>query len=99
MFQYAAQPAGSIKTNQPYRKAKELPQWYDEMSHKWCLDYRRMSKRYVAAVGSREWTEEMMAYLDWSNAEDERVEAQVSKEMGDNPLANKRRGVKDIKEQ
>ena len=38
----------------------------------------------------------MMAYLDWSKAEDERIEAQVVHEMGDNPLANKRRGVKDI---
>ncbi|KAM4061738.1 hypothetical protein HRG_013329 [Hirsutella rhossiliensis] len=36
------------------------------------------------------------AYLDWSRAEDERIEAQVVKEMGDNPLANKRRGVKEI---
>lgn len=38
----------------------------------------------------------MMAYLDWSKAEDERVEAQVAKEMGDNPLANARRGVREI---
>lgn len=34
--------------------------------------------------------------LDWSKAEDERIEAQVAEEMGDNPLANKRRGVKEI---
>lgn len=38
----------------------------------------------------------MIAYLDWSNIEDKRVKAQVVKEIGDNPLANKRRGVKDI---
>lgn len=38
----------------------------------------------------------MMPYLDWSKADNERVEAQVAKEMGDNPLANKRRGIKDI---
>jgi len=37
-----------------------------------------------------------MAYLDWSQAEDERVEALVAKEMGENPLANKRRGMRDI---
>lgn len=37
-----------------------------------------------------------MAYLYWNKAEDERIEAQVAEEMGDNPLANRRRGVKDI---
>jgi hypothetical protein len=38
----------------------------------------------------------MMAYLDWSTAKDERIEIQVAKEMGENPLANKKRGMKDI---
>lgn len=37
-----------------------------------------------------------MAYLDWSKAEDERVEALVAKEMGDNPLASRRRGMEHI---
>jgi hypothetical protein len=56
-----------------------------------------MSKRCITLIGSREWTkEEMIAYLDWSKAEDERIEAQVAEEMGDHPLANRRRGVKDI---
>jgi hypothetical protein len=56
-----------------------------------------MSDRCITTTGSREWTkEEMMAYLDWNSREDERIEALVAKEMGDNPLANKRRGMKDI---
>lgn len=56
-----------------------------------------MSKRCVTSSGTREWTkEEMMAYLDWSKAEDDRVKARVAKEMGDNPLANRRRGMKEI---
>ncbi|OAA37033.1 hypothetical protein NOR_07309 [Metarhizium rileyi] len=94
---YAAQPAGSIKTNQQYRKAMGLPQGYDKQSYEWCLDYKQMSKHRVTATGSREWTkEEMMAYLDWSNQEDERIEAQVAREMGDHPLANNRRGMKEI---
>lgn len=94
---YAAQPSGSMKTNQQYRKAMGLPQRYDKQSYAWCLDYKQMSKRCVTLTGLREWMkEEMMAYLDWSNAEDARVEVQVAKELGDNPLANKRRGVKDI---
>jgi hypothetical protein len=38
----------------------------------------------------------MMVYLDWSQVEDARVEAQVAKEMGDNPLANMRRGIEDV---
>ncbi|KID82087.1 hypothetical protein MGU_10567 [Metarhizium guizhouense ARSEF 977] len=36
-----------------------------------------------------------MEYLDWSKAEDERVET-VAKEMGNNPLASRRRGMKHI---
>ncbi|KAM4067074.1 MULE transposase [Hirsutella rhossiliensis] len=72
---YAAQPAGSIKTNQQYRKAMRLP-----------------ARHCATTTGLRAWTkEEMMAYLDWSHAEDQRVEAQIMKEMGDNPLANTRR--------
>jgi hypothetical protein len=56
-----------------------------------------MSKRCITTAGSREWTrEEMMAYLDWSKAEDERVEAVVTKELRDSPSAGKRRGMKDI---
>ncbi|KAG7001027.1 hypothetical protein FocnCong_v013249 [Fusarium oxysporum f. sp. conglutinans] len=94
---YAAQPAGSIKTNQQYRRAMGLPLRYDNQSYEWCLDYKQMSKRCITSTGSREWTkEEMMAYLDWSKAEDERIEAQVVKEMGKNPLANKRRGMTEI---
>ena len=94
---YDAQLAGSIKTNQQYRKAMGLPQRYDKQSYEWCLDYKQMSALCVTSTGRRSWTkEEMMAYLDWSNAEDERVEAQVAKEMGDNPLSNARRGVKEI---
>ncbi|KAF6527447.1 hypothetical protein HZS61_010491 [Fusarium oxysporum f. sp. conglutinans] len=91
------QPAGSIKTNQQYRRAMGLPLRYDKQSYEWCLDYKQMSKRCITSTGSREWTkEEMMAYLDWSKAEDERIEAQVVKEMGKNPLANKRRGMTEI---
>ncbi|RKK50684.1 hypothetical protein BFJ69_g18025, partial [Fusarium oxysporum] len=94
---YAVQPAGRIKTNQQYRRAMGLPLRYDKQSYEWCLDYKQMSKRCITSTGSREWTkEEMMAYLDWSKAEDERIEAQVAEEMGDNPLANRRRGVKEI---
>lgn len=95
---YAAQPAGSIKTNQQYRRAKGLPLRYEKRSYEWCSDYKQMSKRCVTSMGSREWTkEEMMAYLDWNKAEDERVEERVAKEMGDDPIRNnKRRGMRDI---
>ena len=94
---YREQPADSIKTNQQYRKAVGLPPRYDKQSYAWCLDYKQMSKRCITATGSREWTkEETMAYLDWSKAEDERVEAVVVEELRDNPLASRRRGMKDI---
>lgn len=94
---YAAQPAGSIKTNQQYRKAKGLPQRYDKKSYEWCLDFKQISRRCVSVICSREWMkEEIMAYLDWCSTEDKRVEAQVAKDIGDNPLANNRRGMKEI---
>ena len=94
---YKAQPRGSIKTNQAYRKAMGLPQRYDKQSFQWCLDYKQMSALCVTSTARRGWTkEEQMAYLDWSRAEDERVEAQVAEELGDNPLANTRRGMKEV---
>ena len=37
-----------------------------------------------------------MAYLDWSKAEDARIDAQVAEELGDNPFGNYRRGVDEI---
>jgi hypothetical protein len=37
----------------------------------------------------------MMAYLDWSKAEDDRVEAQAAAEMKSNPFPS-RRGMREI---
>ncbi|KID81747.1 transposase [Metarhizium guizhouense ARSEF 977] len=94
---YTAQPRGSVKTNQLYRKAMKLPQRYTKADYTWCCDYKQMGGRCKTSTGTRDWTkEEMMAYLDWSRAEDERVEALVAKEMGNNPLASRRRGMKHI---
>lgn len=94
---YDAQPRGSIKTNQEYRREMGLPQRYDKKSYEWCLDYKQMTKRCTAPSGSREWTkEEMMAYLDWNRAEQERVDQLVAVEAGENPFRNKRRGMGDI---
>ncbi|KID59566.1 hypothetical protein MAN_10610, partial [Metarhizium hybridum] len=94
---YAAQPKGSIKTNQMYRKASGLPLRYDKQSYAWCLDYKQMSSRCASPSGMREWTkEEMMAYLDWSKQEDDRIEAKVAAEIRDDPAAWKRRGVKHV---
>lgn len=48
------------------------------------------------SAGSRDWTkEEIIAYLDWSKVEDDRVEAQIAKQMEGNPFSN-RRGMLDI---
>ncbi|KAM6513667.1 hypothetical protein FALCPG4_18973 [Fusarium falciforme] len=93
---YKAQPRGSIKTNQQYRRALGLPLRYDKSSYQWCLDWKQMGKRCDTPTGSRDWTkEEMMAYLDWSKAEDDRVEAQVATEMERIPFSS-RRGMCDI---
>lgn len=93
---YNAQPRGTIKTNQLYRKALGLPLRYDKVSYQWCLDWKQMGKDCRMQRGSRDWTkEEMMAYLDWDKAEEDRVEAQVAAEMERNPFSS-RRGMKDI---
>ena len=74
-----------------------LPQRYGKQSYEWCLDYKQMSRRCITTNESREWTtEEKMAYLDWSKEEDKRVQVLVAQQMGSNPLANTRRGVKEI---
>ena len=94
---YAAQPYGSIKTNQTYRKAKGLPQRYSKKSYEWCLDYKQISKHYRGSSRIREWIkEEIIAYLDWSNAEDACVEDQVTKEIGRGSIANTARGMGKI---
>ena len=56
-----------------------------------------MSKRCASPSGVRDWTkEEMMAYLDWSREEDDRVEAKVAAEMREDHATGKRRGMKHI---
>lgn len=81
---------------QQYRKAMGLPQRYNKASYQWCLDWKQMGKHYKMQKGSRDWTKkEMMAYLDWSKAEEDRVEAQVAAEMEGNPFSS-RRGIHAI---
>jgi hypothetical protein len=93
---YNGQPRGSIKTNQQYRKAKGLPQRYDKADIAWCLDWKQMGKQCRTQKGCRDWTkEEMMAYLDWDRAEEDRVEAMVATEMEGNQFS-KRRGMGEI---
>lgn len=56
-----------------------------------------MFQRCITATGSREWTrEEMIASLDWSKAEDERVEDVVVKELRDHPSGRKRRDERHL---
>jgi hypothetical protein len=82
---YKAQPRGSVKTNQQYRRALGLPLRYDKASYQWCLDWKQMGKLCTTPTGSR----------DWSKAEDDRVEVQVVAEMESNPFSS-RRGMRDI---
>ena len=74
-----------------------LPLQYGKQSYKWCLDYKQKIKYYITSIGSREWTkEEIIAYLDWSRAEDNRIDAQVAWEMEGNPLGRQRQGAGEI---
>jgi len=73
-----------------------LPPRYDKASYEWCLDWKQMGKRCTTSTGTRDWTkEEMMAYLDWDKAENDRIEAQVAAEMERSPFSS-RRGVQEI---
>ncbi|KAF4339788.1 hypothetical protein FBEOM_6326 [Fusarium beomiforme] len=88
---YKAQPPGSIKTNQQYRKAMGLPLWYSKSDYDWCLDWKQMTKCSETPIGSREWTkEEMMAYLDWDKSENDRLDAQVADEIVVQPFSGRR---------
>ena len=85
------------KTDKQYRKAIGLPLKYTKQDYRWCQDYKQMSSRRITSTGSRDWTqEEMNAYLDWSKAEDDRVEAQVVEDMGKEPMRNVRRGMTEL---
>ncbi|KAM5528545.1 hypothetical protein FOXYSP1_19026 [Fusarium oxysporum f. sp. phaseoli] len=88
---YRAQPRGSIKTNQQYRKAMGLPLRYSKADYDWCLNWNQMTKRCITPTGSREWTkEEMMAYLDWDKLENDRLDAQVADEIVVRPFSSRR---------
>ena len=86
----------------------KLPLKYSKASYEWCLDYKNMGKVCRTGKTIRPWTtEEVMAYLDWSNAEDSRVEEVVRKDVEANGFRTKTRGVgylwaqveRDIEEQ
>lgn len=91
---YSQQPAGSIKTNQQYRRAMKLPQRYPKSSYEWCQDYKIMGRNCRTRGTTRPWTkEEMMAYLDWSTAEEARIEENVQRRIETNGLWTASRGL------
>ena len=56
----------------------------------------QMGSHCKEGSGIRDWTkEEMMSYIDWDKAENERVEQNVEIEMAEQPLSW-RRGMQDI---
>ncbi|KAF6527905.1 hypothetical protein HZS61_008207 [Fusarium oxysporum f. sp. conglutinans] len=84
-------PRGAYKTNQQYRRAMGLPLRYSKAEYDWCLDYRQMGSHCKVGNGTRDWTkEEMMSYLDWDRAENDRVEQSVEIEMAEQPFSRRR---------
>lgn len=74
----------------------KLPQRYSKAEYDWCLDYKQMGKNYNGGSGIRAWTkEEMMSYLDWDKAENERVEQSVEAEVAEQPFLQ-HRGMQHI---
>ncbi|KAF5703902.1 transposase [Fusarium mundagurra] len=85
-----------LKPPAPSAQARPLPTTSSSAVSEGARSTSAMGKRCDTANGSRDWTkEEMMAYLDWSKAEDDRVEAQVAAEMERSPFSS-RRGMHDI---
>lgn len=94
---YKAQRPGTYVNNRMYRQARGLPLGFKKESYEWCLDYKRMGKHCTASTGQRDWTkEEMMAYLDWDNKENERIEAEIAQELQDGRFEVGRRGADEV---
>jgi hypothetical protein len=94
---YKSQRPGTYVNNQTYRRAKGLPLGYNKASYTWCLDYKQMGRQCITSTGTRDWTkEEMMAYLDWDNAEKIRIEADVAQETRNGLLDTGRRGAGEL---
>lgn len=96
---YKTLPQGSLKTNQQYRKTMGLPLRYSKEAYEYYLDYKRMGKQCAVRRPRRDWTkEEQIAYLDWEEKEDKRVEAQVTATMAEEAASGRsirRRGMQD----
>lgn len=94
---YDCQSQRRKRTDQLYRKAMGLPPRYKKLDYDWCLDWKEMDQFCKTAKRPRKWTkEEMTAYIDWSRAEDQRVDAIVANEIRhnrDNSQERTRRGV------
>ena len=95
---YDEQSVKKDRTDKQYHKAIRLPPKFTKQNYTWCQDYKQMSSRCTISSGSRDWTqEEMNAYLDWNNAEDERIERQVADDINqERTRTKKRRGITEI---
>lgn len=93
---YKNQLRERARTNQQYRKAMGLRLRYSRAEYSWCLNYKQMDK-HCTSEGRRDWTEEeMMAYLDWSKAEDDRIDALVAEKRMVEPFDAGQRGMGDM---
>ncbi|KAJ3453309.1 hypothetical protein MRS44_017556 [Fusarium solani] len=94
----AAKEAPVLRANDPraiYQRYKESREAC-KADYDWCLDYKQMGRHCKAGRSIRDWTkEEMMSYLDWDKAENERVEQNVGIEMAEQPFSG-RRGMQEI---
>ncbi|KAF4332167.1 hypothetical protein FBEOM_14040, partial [Fusarium beomiforme] len=83
----ATLPPRAKKDDKAYRKAKGLPAKYSKSSVKYALDWKRMNRQCDLGIGKgkRDWTqEEIYAYLDFEEAEEEHaaLEEQIRLEKG-----------------
>ncbi|KAJ0129450.1 hypothetical protein HZ326_27454 [Fusarium oxysporum f. sp. albedinis] len=97
----ATLPPRALRDDKAYRKAKCLKAKYTKAAVKYALGFKQMGPQYVGGIGERRraWTEEEInAYLDFEEAEDQRVQRDLERQFEAAPYLG-RNGVQDSRDQ
>jgi hypothetical protein len=93
----ATLPPRAKKDDKAYRKSKGLPAKYSKSSVKYALDWKRMNRQCDLGIGKgkRDWTqEEIYAYLDFEEAEEEHAALEEQIRLEEGPYQG-RNGIQD----
>ncbi|RKK51010.1 hypothetical protein BFJ69_g17973 [Fusarium oxysporum] len=93
----ATLPPRAKKDDKAYRKSKGLPAKYSKSSVKYALDWKRMNRQCDLGIGKgkRDWAqEEIYAYLDFEEAEEEHAALEEQIRLEEGPYQG-RNGIQD----